>query len=274
MSDLDLPAYFRRIGYDGPTAPTLETLRALHLAHTCTFVFENLNCWSNRPVSLRLEDIAAKMIAGRRGGYCFETNALFAAVLGRLGFQVGSLAARVLWMRPPDEMTPRTHMLLRVTVDGRDWIADVGFGAIGQTAPLALDTDEVQTTPHEPRRFARRGDLVVHQARIASGEWADVYCFDLIEAVPADFVVANWYISTHPESVFRKTPLITLPRADHRLILAFGEFTRRHLDGRVETRPLRDDADLRAVLIDEFGLPADDPAVSGATLTPPVSPAG
>lgn len=271
MSSLDLPAYFRRIGHTGSTAPTLDTLRALHLAHTMTFVFENLDNWSNRPVSLRLEDIAAKMIAGGRGGYCFETNALFAAVLERLGYRVGYLAARVVWMQPPGARSPRTHMLLRVTLDGRDWIADVGFGAIGQTVPLALDTDAQQATPHETRRFRRDGDVVVHQVELAPGEWADVYRFDLIEAVPADYEVGNWYVATYPDSLFRKSVLVTLPRADHRLTVAFGEFTKRHLDGRAEKRAIRDDADLRRILIEEFGLPASDPAVGGATLTPPAN---
>jgi len=269
MSSLHLPAYFQRIGYAGPTAPTLETLRALHLAHTGAFVFENLDNWSNRPVSLRLEDIVDKLVTRGRGGYCFETNALFAAVLEQLGYQVGRLAARVVWMQPPGVRTPRTHMLLRVVIDGRDWIADVGFGGIGQTAPLELHSDAAQVTPHETRRFRREGGEVIHQALLGPEEWADVYRFDLTEAAPADYEVANWYVAAHPESLFRKTPLVTLPRADHRLILAFGEFTRRGLDGRVEKRPVRDDADLRDILIREFGLPASDPAVGNATLTPP-----
>ena len=271
MSEIDLSAYFERIGHTGSTAPTLETLRALHLAHTSTFAFENLDGWSNRPVSLRIDDIAAKMIVRRRGGYCFESNALFAAVLERLGYTVGRLCARVVWMQPPGTRTPRTHMLLRVPLEGRDWIADVGFGAIGQTAPLALDTDQPQATPHETRRYRREGEIVIHQVQLAPGEWADVYRFDLIEAVPADYEMGNWYVSTHPASLFRQTPLVTLVRADHRLALAFGEFTRRQLDGRAEKRPVRDDADLRSLLINEFGLPAADPAVSGATLTPPAN---
>lgn len=271
MSGLVLASYFQRIGYTGSTAPTLETLRALHLAHVSTFVFENLDNWSNRPVSLRLEDIAAKMIAGRRGGYCFESNTLFAAVLEQLGYRVGRLFARVVWMKPAGVRTPRTHMLLRVTIDGRDWIADGGFGAIGQTAPLALDTDEAQSTPHETRRYRREGEVVIHQVRFGSGEWADVYRFDLTEAVPADYEVANWYVATHPESPFRQTMLVTLPRADHRIALAYGEFIKRSLDGRAEKRSIRDDADLRAILVTEFGLPADDPVVSGATLTPPAN---
>lgn len=268
MSQIDLTSYFQRIGYQGATEPTVENLTAIHLAHVFAFPFENLNSWSGKPVSLAPADIEAKFVHQKRGGYCFEGNTLFAAVLRQLGYQVTLLIARVRWMQPPDVETPRSHMLMRVDIDGRPWIADVGFGAVGQTVPLALDTDEVQHTPHEPRRYRRQNGIVTHQIGIGGDRWEDVYCFDLYEAVPMDFEMANWFVSTHPESLFRKTLFVTLPRRDHRLILVFGEFTRRYLDGRIERRPVSDDTDLRHLLVHEFGLPAADPAVSGATLVP------
>ena len=268
MNRLDLDAYFQRIGYQGSTEPTAETLRALHLAHVLTFPFENLDPWHGRPVPLGLPELEAKLVHRQRGGYCFEGNTLFAAVLRELGYQVTPLIARVRWMRPPEVETPRTHMLLRVDLDGTAWIADVGFGAVGQTVPLKLEMDVVQQTPHEPRRYRMDNGIATHQIQIGPDRWEDVYCFDLYEAVPMDFEVANWFVSTHPESLFRQTLFVTLPRHDHRLILVFGEFTRRYLDGRVEKRPVVDDEDLRRLLIHEFGLPADDPLVAGATLRP------
>lgn len=266
MTPIDLDAYLRRIGYQGSLEPTVETLRALHLAHVLTFPFENLNSWNMLPVSLNVSDIEAKFVRNQRGGYCFEGNTLFAAVLRQLGYQVAAHIARVRWMRPPEEQTARSHMLLRVEIDGESWIADVAFGAVGQTVPLKLEMDVAQHTPHEPRRYRMGNGIVTQQMRIGEDRWEDVYRFDLHEAVPIDFEVANWYISTHPESLFRKTLFVTLPRGDHRLILVFGEFTKRFLDGRVEKRPVVDDEDLRSLLIGEFGLPADDPLVSGARL--------
>lgn len=268
MSSIDLDSYLRRIGYQGSLEPTVETLRALHLAHCYTFPFENLNSWNKLPVSLSLPDIEAKFVTDLRGGYCFEGNTLFAAVLRQLGYQVSYLIARVRWMRPPEEQTARSHMLLRVEIDGASWIADVAFGAVGQTVPLKLVADVTQETPHEPRRYQMGNGIVTQQMRIGGDRWEDVYRFDLHEAVPIDFEVANWYISTHPESLFRKTLFVTLPREDHRLILVFGEFTKRFLDGRVEKRPVADDEDLRNLLVREFGLPTGNPLVSGASLTP------
>lgn len=270
MNRLDLDSYFQRIGYQGSTEPTAETLRALHLAHVLTFPFENLNSWNKRPVPLGLPDLEDKFVRRQRGGYCFEGNTLFAAMLRQLGYQVTPLIARVRWMQPPEVETPRTHMLLRVDLGGTAWIADVGFGAVGQTVPLKLEADVVQPTPHEPRRYRMDGGIVTQQIQIGPDRWEDVYRFDLHEAVPMDFEVANWFVSTHPESLFRQTLFVTLPRKDHRLILVFGEFTRRYPDGRVEKRPIADDDDLRDLLTREFGLPAADPLVAAATLNPVV----
>jgi len=266
METIDLEAYLERIGYRGSTDPTADTLCALHLAHVTTFPFENLDSWSGRRVSLRLKDIEGKFVRAGRGGYCVEANLLFQAVLRQLGYEVSPLIARVRWMQPPEAETPRTHMLLHVKMDEANWIADVGFGAVGQTVPLLLDTDDAQSTPHEARRYRREKGIITQQIQIGPDRWEDVYCFDLHQAVPMDFEVANWFVSTHPESLFRKTLFVTMPRDDHRLILVFGEFTRRYLDGRLEKRAVADDEDLRRLLVGEFGFPADNPAVREATL--------
>ena len=266
MEKIDLEAYLERIGYRGSTEPTADTLRDIHLAHVTTFPFENLDSWAGKPVSLRLADIEHKFVRAGRGGYCFEGNTLFQAVLRQLGYQVSPLIARVRWMQPPDVETPRTHMLLRVEIDDVIWIADVGFGAVGQTVPLLLDTLDEQPTPHEARRYRTDNGIVTQQIQIGPDRWEDVYSFDLHPAVPMDFEVANWFISTHPESLFRQTLFVTMPRGNHRLILVFGEFARRCLDGRIDKRPVVDDEDLRKLLVGEFGFSADNPAVREATL--------
>src|SRR6516164_7620350 len=93
--NLDLPAYLDRVEYTGPCAPTTAVLQALHLAHVTHIPFENLDIQLGRPIRLDLESLQAKLVRARRGGYCFEHNTLFAAVLERLGFGVTRLAARV-----------------------------------------------------------------------------------------------------------------------------------------------------------------------------------
>jgi arylamine N-acetyltransferase len=123
----------------------------------------------------------------------------------------------------------------------------------------------------EPRRYQFHNDIVTHQIETAPDQWENVYSFDLRESLPMDYEVANWFISTHPESLFRKTLLVTATREDLRLVIAFGEFTKRYPDGRAEKRPIESDEDLRDLLIREFKLPATDPAVREVTLAGPAS---
>src|ERR1700756_4948956 len=92
---MDLKAYSARIGYTGAFAPTAETLAELHLAHATHIPFENADILLGRPIRLDQESLQAKLVAQRRGGYCFEQNLLFAAALEELGFRVTRLAARV-----------------------------------------------------------------------------------------------------------------------------------------------------------------------------------
>ncbi|MEO8926531.1 MAG: arylamine N-acetyltransferase, partial [Caulobacteraceae bacterium] len=113
MNDgFDLDAYLARIGYAGDRAPTLATLAAIHALHPAGLAFENLDPLLGRPVALDLDTLQAKLVRGRRGGYCFEQNAVFLAALEALGFKAQSLIARVLWNRPADAAPPpRSHML-------------------------------------------------------------------------------------------------------------------------------------------------------------------
>ena len=139
MTMIDLDAYCRRVGYDGPRTATLETLRALHLLQPQAIAFENLDPLLGRPVLLDAASLERKLLHEGRGGYCYEQNLLFAHVLRALGFNVSEHAARVLWNVPDGVKTPRSHMLLIVDLDGERYLTDVGFGGNVLTAPLLLN---------------------------------------------------------------------------------------------------------------------------------------
>src|SRR5438094_749721 len=95
--DIDLDAYFARIGYSGSPAPTLETLRAIHALHPTAIAFENLDPLLGRQVQIDLASIQKKLIASGRGGYCYEMNGLLAGVLRALEFEVTGLSARAIF---------------------------------------------------------------------------------------------------------------------------------------------------------------------------------
>jgi N-hydroxyarylamine O-acetyltransferase len=199
----DLDAYFARIGYAGARSPSFATLAAIHAHHAATIPFENLDILLGRRIAIDLASIERKLIHDRRGGYCFEQNALLGAVLRALGFAVTTLIGRVRWQIPADVATPPVHQLLRVeTPDAGACLADVGFGSMSLYQPLRLQFDCEQTGCLEPRRLVRRlpsgprsqesGELIAHQAKLGD-HWSDVYVFRLSEVPDVDFEVSNWF---------------------------------------------------------------------------------
>jgi N-hydroxyarylamine O-acetyltransferase len=251
LTAIDLDAYFQRIGYLGDRTPTLKTLQGIHQQHAQTIAFENLNSFLKQPVHLDLASLQQKLIHAGRGGYCFEQNSLLRSVLIALGFSVTSLAARVLWNLPEGTITPRSHMLLRVNLDGEFYIADVGFGGFTLTAPLALIPDLEQPTPHEPFRLVVDDQAYIMQAKIGQ-IWKPLYRFDLQEQQPPDYEVSNWYVSTHPTSLFVNTLIAARPDFDRRYGLRDNQLTTHYLNGHIDKQRLETVTDLKAVLTDLF----------------------
>jgi N-hydroxyarylamine O-acetyltransferase len=117
MSKINLDSYFARIGYAGPSEPSLEVLRALCALHPIAIPFENLDVIRGLGVRLDLPSVEQKLVGDRRGGYCFEQNGLFAAAIEGLGFRVTPLAARVRWQVSAEVHMPLSHMVLRVDLE-------------------------------------------------------------------------------------------------------------------------------------------------------------
>jgi len=197
--ELDLQAYLQRIGYDGGLDPTVETLTALHRAHVLSIPFENLDILLGRPIRLDLASLQAKLVRDRRGGYCFEQNALFAAVLEHLAFDVTGLAARVTMGE--ERTTPRTHMILAVDIAGTRWLADVGFGGDTLLDPISFESSEPVHQGAWAFRLGVDGDARILWGLRPDG-WLDLYSFTLEPQLPVDYEVANHYTSTWPRSPF------------------------------------------------------------------------
>ncbi len=247
---LDLDAYLRRIGHQGAREPTLATLEALHLAHATHIPFENLDILLGRPIRIDLESLQAKLVAGGRGGYCFEQNTLFAAVLRALGFEVTLLAARVRF--GATRILPRTHMVLKVRSAGADWLADVGFGAAGLLLPVRFgDGEEVRQFAWAYRLVEETGQWVLRSLR--DGAWTELYAFTLEPQLSVDFEVANHYVSTHPQSRFVQTLTAQRVAPEERRTLVNRDLSIDRAGG-TEWRTLSDDDELLALLADSFDL--------------------
>jgi N-hydroxyarylamine O-acetyltransferase len=252
MSDLDLKAYLRRIEYAGPLEPTLAVLEAIHLGHATRIPFESVDVLLGRPIRLDLAGLQEKLVAGGRGGYCFEQNLLLAAALRELGFDVKQLAARV--RHRGDKPLPRTHMLLMVRIAGADMIADVGFGGEGLLLPVPF------RMATECRHYAwsyRVVEEIAGQWLLQSqrgADWTNLYSFTLEPQTLADYEMANHYTATHPDSPFVRTLIVQLPTPTARHALRDRELTVDRGGGRVERRALSGDDEVLQALAATFGL--------------------
>jgi N-hydroxyarylamine O-acetyltransferase len=244
---MDLDAYLARIGYEGRTLTDETTLRGIHRAHATAIPFENLDIQLGLGIDLSRRALERKLVHGRRGGYCFEHNSLLLAALGAIGFTAIACEARVF--DPGEGVTPRTHMLLVVTLDGREWLCDVGFGGDTPLDPVPLDGTDTEQGGTRYRVVGRRGCVL--QADQGSG-WTDQYVFEVSPREAIDFVVANWYTSTHPESRFVRKLTAQQRTATGSRVLRNLEWTVRSPRG-IERREIGR-AELEALLATEFGI--------------------
>ena len=254
LNSSELDRYLARIHYSGPRSPTLPVLHALTSLHTQHIPFENLDVLLGRGIDIADDAVFDKLVVRERGGYCFEQNSLFLRVLTALGFDVLPLSARVRLDRPRSDTPARTHMFLRVLLDGVPWLTDVGVGGASLTAAIRYEVDLEQSTPHDTRRIVREADANFLQIRFGS-VWHDVYEFSG-EAMPLiDRVVGNWYTSTHPASHF-KNRLVAARAGEsgRRYTVLNNELKVRERDGRATSRPIQTPQELLAILAEHFGL--------------------
>lgn len=251
MAALDLSAYFRRIGFEGAAKADLASLRALHFAHATRIPFENLAIQMGEGVSLDLDAIQDKLVGRRRGGYCFEQNSLFLAVLREVGFEADPFEARV---RGGELIRPRTHMLLRVRLPEGDHLADVGFGGEGLLHPVPLDGEAHPQFGRAYRVAGEDGLRVLQSKQVVA--WADLYAFEPVPRLPVDFELGNWYTSTHPDSIFVKTLTAQRVTPEGRLVLRNLSFTT--VKGDAAEERVLEPGEVPQVLRESFGLGIPD----------------
>jgi N-hydroxyarylamine O-acetyltransferase len=248
---MDTSAYLKRIRYQGPLAPTAGTLRRLQVAHLLTVPFENLSIHSGEPIELDDERLFEKVVTRRRGGFCYELNGLFAALLRALGFEVVMLSAGV--MGSAGEYSPEfDHMALLVTLADR-WLVDVGFGDSFRE-PLLLDVRGEQVQDGSAYRIEEDGDgRRVLARRDAGGEWSAQYRFSLEPHVYADYAERCRYHQTSPESHFMQGRVCSLALPDGRVTLSRMQLITTR-GGERHERALANDMESAEALREHFGI--------------------
>jgi len=214
----DLDAYLARIGLPARVTPDAEGLGRLQREHRLSIPFENLDVRLGRGIAIDGDAVFAKLVTAKRGGYCFEQNRLFMDALTALGFAVRPLLARV-WLGVTDA-PPLTHTLSLVTIDGRAWIADAGFG--GSYAPVMALADGWEAEAPDGAWFrldrhaehgwmlSRRGDPGSTDGRGTGEGWQPQYSFHETAVFDADLALSNHWASTAPQSRFTQLTIASI----------------------------------------------------------------
>lgn len=218
---LDVKAYLERINYQGRPAPTAETLRALQVAHLLTVPFENLSIHAGQAIVLDDAALFTKIVTNRRGGFCYEANGLFAALLRALGFEVTMLSAGVA--DASGEFGPDfDHMALMVQLQQR-WLVDVGFGD-SFLEPLLLDERREQRQGSRAYRIVPDGNRLVLMRRDGDEEPKAQYRFTLRPHTFADYAEMCRYHQTSPDSHFTRGRICSRATEQGRITLSDMRF--------------------------------------------------
>jgi len=271
---MDLDAYLARIGLAAAPAADLDGLAAVQRAHRFAIPFENLDIPLGRGIAIDPDTVFDKLVTRRRGGYCFEQNRLFGDALGALGFTRRPLLARV-WLGA-SEVPARTHTFDLVTLDGREWIADAGFGG-SFTPPMPLEEGAELATAdgarHRLRRdpahgwmLERHGHSALADGRGADDDgWLPQYSFTPDPVFDIDLALSNHWTSSAPGTRFTTLHIVSLALPDGLVALTGRRFTR-HLTTGSEARDIDRAADYRAVLAETFGIALSEAEVAALGL--------
>jgi N-hydroxyarylamine O-acetyltransferase len=247
---MDIEAYLNRINYDGPREPTAETLRLLQVAHLLTVPFENLSIHTHEPIVLDDKALFQKIVVRRRGGFCYELNGLFAALLRAMGFEVAMLSAQVA-----DEERQFSqdfdHMALMVTSEQR-WLSDVGFGD-SFVEPLLLDGRDTQVQGDRVYRVVDGGEYLVLELADESSDWKAQYRFKLNPYQYADYAEMCKYHQTSPLSHFTQKRICSRLTSNGRISLSDMRLITTERDERHE-QTVADQEEYANLLREHFGI--------------------
>ena len=247
---MDTESYLKRINYAGSQTPDIELLKQLQLAHLLTVPFENLSIHIREPIVLQYELLYDKIVKRRRGGFCYELNGLFSALLNRLGFNSVMLSAGVA--NNEEKFSPDyDHMTLMVLLDDR-WLVDVGFGDSFRQ-PLLIDNRAPQFQGNRSYRIDEVKNYFILNEKKEDSDWKPQYRFTLNSCRLNDFEEMCNYNQTSPDSHFTQKRICTIALPDGRITLSDMRLIET-IENEKSERVLFNEVEYATVLLREFGI--------------------
>lgn len=249
----DPEAYLERVNLSGSVRPTEDRLADLQRAQLYTIPFENFDILLDRGILLDPAVLCSKLVNRKRGGYCFELNGLFLMALQAFGFDARALLARVHLNGAP---SGRGHQIALVTIRGRQWIADVGFGNPNLRVPVPLELDRPFPQDGRQVRLTGAGHFgIMLQARIDE-QWQNLYSFEMGHVFSPDILYGNHYASTHPNSLFTSARIAALAIPEGAITL-LNTTLKRTVAGKEQVQELDDGPAYLDALRTYFGIELD-----------------
>ncbi|XP_069030351.1 arylamine N-acetyltransferase, pineal gland isozyme NAT-10-like [Embiotoca jacksoni] len=273
---MNLEEYFQRIGFHGSYDKLdLPTLKLIHKKYIMSIPFENLSVHCGERIVMDLQVVFNKVVRSSRGGWCLENNFLFGWVLREMGYDTTTLSSRVFNSILNDFGPLDSHLINRVIIDGKAYIADVSFGVSSQVRePLELVSGKDQPQAAGVFRLIDRGDMWVlektgRKPEVVNPEFAKsslvnrketklIYCFTLEPREAKHFFEVNHTLQTNPTSLFTNKSICSLqtPTGFKALIgWTYSEVTYKPEEG-VDVLDMRDitDEEIEQILKDQFNI--------------------
>lgn len=200
--------YLKRIGFEGEPKNDYKTLCQLQYRHFLSVPYENIDITEKKPIMLDRESLFEKIVLKRRGGYCFELNGAFGALLCALGFTVTDCMARFL--KGESAIPMRRHRVLKTECGDGLFLCDAGVGIISPIFPVRLDTNDVQQIGGEQYKVTKDAFLgtVIHQCY--KGAWDRFFAFTDEPQLDIDYIMPSFYCEKHPDSIFNKDDMLAI----------------------------------------------------------------
>jgi arylamine N-acetyltransferase len=252
---VDTQAFLRRLGLAGHDRPSVESLFRLHAAFVEVVPYETVQYQLGEGGPLEPLAVAERIIYRQAGGYCFQLNGAFAALLTALGYQVTMHRGGVQTSTRPAQVDS-SHLVLIVTglpdAPGLEWFVDAGLGD-GLHVPLPLQAGMYE---QEPYGLRLRPSEITAGWRLDHDPRSSMIGMDF-ESAPAslkDFAAQHAYLSTAPDSPFVRVCSAFRRKARSVDILRSLTLTEVHAD-RIDSTVLQTRDDFYAALRDVFDLP-------------------
>lgn len=254
MKKEQIKSYLRKLQLDNLEINLdLPTLSKIHDAHLKFIPYENLDCLNGKITSLKHEDLYNKIIMRNRGGICFELNGLYNWLLESLGFKVVSYAGRFIDKLDPIQM--RRHRVIVVTIEGKNYLTDIGVNSESPRIPLELVEEKIHSDGISQYKFTKDpfwGWLLWQKEK--GKPWRRMFGFTEEPQLDIDFVMAAYWCDAHPDSPFRKTKKLSIFREDCNITIR-ENYLKFYLGGRVKYRyKIKNGAELKEILWEYFGI--------------------